>query len=138
MTEAAAVRLTRDIAYPSALVWKALTTPSIMAAWWAEGDIRPEVGHAFALDMGAFGRQSCEVIAVQPERLLAYIFGAGTLNTTVTWRLEPADGGTRLSLEHSGFDLDTEMGQQAYRGMAGGWPVVLDRLDAALANLSKQ
>ncbi|MGW4686617.1 SRPBCC family protein [Streptomyces sp. NPDC004244] len=119
--------------HPPAAVWRALTDPELHARWWAAGDVKPVVGHRFTLDMGAFGHQSCEVTEVDDERLLAYRFAEGTLDTTVTWTLRPEGTGTRLTLTHAGFDLDSPMGRQAYEGMGRGWPHVLERLDAALA-----
>jgi uncharacterized protein YndB with AHSA1/START domain len=73
---------------------------------------------------------------VEPERLLRYAFAIGTLDTTITWRLEPEGTGTRLILVHEGFNLDTPMGLQAFNGMKGGWPNVLARLDTALTDVS--
>lgn len=119
--------------HPPSAVWKALTDPEIHARWWAAGDVRPVVGHKFTLDMGAWGHQPCEVLAVEPERLLRYSFSPDALGTTVTWRLEPEGTGTRLFLEHAGFDLDSPMGRAAYEGMSQGWPSVLARITPALA-----
>jgi uncharacterized protein YndB with AHSA1/START domain len=82
--------------------------------------------------MGKWGKQPCEVIAVDPERLLSYSFAPGTLNTTITWRLEAEGKGTRLHLEHSGFDLDSPMAKMAFDGMSGGWPTVLARIEQAI------
>lgn len=45
------------------------------------------------------------VIAVEPERLLRYTWRNGPLDTVVTWRLVPEGKGTRVLLEHHGFDL---------------------------------
>jgi uncharacterized protein YndB with AHSA1/START domain len=132
MTEQAVVRLDHFIPHPPAEVWRALTDPELHARWWAAGDVRAEVGHRFALDMGGFGEQWCEVTEVDVGRLLQYTFAAGSLDTTVTWRLEPEGQGTRLFLEHAGFDLDSPLGKQAFEGMGNGWPRVLDRLDPAL------
>lgn len=111
----------------------ALTDPAIHAKWWAAGEIRALVGHRFTLDMGQWGLQPCEVLAVENERLLSYSFAAGTLDTTVTWQLVPEGDGTRLSLEHKGFDLDSPFGKTAFQGMSSGWPGVIDRLQGVLA-----
>lgn len=119
-------------AHPPAAVWKALTTPELHARWWAPGNVRPEIGHKFELDMRNWGKQACEVLAVEPERLIRYVFAAGVLDTTITWRLTPEGNGTRLTLRHEGFNLDTPMGRQALEGMKAGWPNVLDRMTAAL------
>ncbi|HUE16980.1 MAG TPA: SRPBCC domain-containing protein, partial [Planctomycetaceae bacterium] len=111
---------------------RALTDPSIHAKWWAAGDVRAVVGHRFTLDMGPWGQQPCEVVAVEPERLLSYKFAPGTLDTLLTWRLEPEKSGTRLSLEHAGFDLGSPLGKSAFEGMSAGWPKVLERLAPAI------
>lgn len=119
--------------HPPSAVWKALTDPNLVARWWAAGDIRAVVGHRFDLDMGQWGKQSCEVIAVQPERLLRFRFATTTLHTIITWEVIPEDGGTRLRLTHEGFNLDSPMGRQALEGMKPGWPKVLARLESVLS-----
>ncbi|MGW7285089.1 SRPBCC family protein [Streptomyces sp. NPDC054847] len=132
MTENNPITYEKFLPHPPAAVWKALTDPDLHARWWAAGDIKPVVGHRFTLDMGSFGSQPCEVTEADDQRLLAYRFAEGTLDTTITWTLQPEGEGTRLVLTHAGFDLDSPMGRQAYDGMGKGWPRVLDRLDAAL------
>lgn len=127
------IHLEKVYPHPVSAVWRALTDPALHAKWWAAGDVRPVVGHRFALDMGKFGKQPCEVVAVEHERLFSYKFATGTLDTTITWRLSPEGGGTRLSLSHEGFDLDSPLARAAYEGMKGGWPSVLERLAEALA-----
>ena len=126
------IRLDIALPHPPAAVWRALTDPELHAQWWAAGDVRAEVGHRFELDMGAFGRQPCTVTDVDPERLLRYRFAEGSLDTTITWTLVPEGDGTRLHLEHAGFDLDSPLGRQAFQGMGHGWPGVLARLEPAL------
>lgn len=130
--ESDTIRLARFLPHPPAAVWAALTDPELHARWWAAGDVKAVVGHRFTLDMGNFGSQPCEVTEAVPERLLAYRFAEGTLDTTITWRLEPEGTGTRLFLTHAGFDLDSPLGRQAFEGMGHGWPHVLDRLGALL------
>ncbi len=132
MTKPAVIQVEHLYAHPPSAVWRALTDPGLHARWWAAGDVRPIVGHQFQLDMGKWGRQSCEVVEVKPERLIRYRFAAGTLDTTITWQLVPEGSGTRLRLTHEGFDLDSPMGRMAFEGMKPGWPDVLDRLGAVL------
>lgn len=126
------IRLSQFINHSPAKVWLALTDPKIHAKWWAAGDVQAVVGHKFTLDMGPWGQQSCEVLAVEPERLLSYSFAPGTLDTTITWRLEAEGTGTRLLFEHSGFDLESPLGKMAFEGMGGGWPKILARIEAAI------
>lgn len=129
----ASIRVSEILPHPLARVWRALTEPTESARWWAAGDVRAVVGHRFTLDMGAWGQQPCEVLAVQPLRLLSYAFAPDTLHTAITWRLDAEDGGTRLTLEHAGFDLDDAAGLRAYEGLSKGWPGLLGRLGAFLA-----
>jgi len=133
MNEPGLIQLTQHIPYPPAKVWAALTDPTLHAKWWATGDVRAVVGHRFTLDMGQWGQQHCEVLSVEPKRLLSYSFAPDTLNTTITWRLEAEGKGTRLSLEHKGFDLESPMGKAAFHGMTDGWPSVLPRIENALS-----
>lgn len=133
MSEQNAIHLEQTYPQPPGAVWKALTDPGLHARWWAAGDVRAKVGHAFSLDMGQWGMQPCEVLAVEPERLFRYAFSKGMLNTEITWRLQAEEGGTRLWLEQSGFELDAPMGKQAMQGMAAGWPAILQRLGEVLA-----
>jgi uncharacterized protein YndB with AHSA1/START domain len=132
MTERGVIRLSQFINHPPEKVWKALTDPELHAKWWAAGDVKALVGHRFTLDMGPWGRQPCEVIAVEPGRLLSYGFAPGTLDTTITWRLEPENECTRLHLEQAGFDLDSPMGKMAFEGMRNGWPSVLERIGGVI------
>ncbi|MFI6549322.1 SRPBCC domain-containing protein [Streptomyces prunicolor] len=133
MTDPTVIRCDQFIAHPPAAVWRALTDPDLHARWWAAGDVRPIVGHRFTLDMGAWGQQACEVLTVEPEHLLRYSFAPGSLDTTVTWRLHLEGAGTRLVLEHAGFNLDSPLGKAALEGMGRGWPDVLQRIEPVLA-----
>ena len=132
MIQPGVIRLSQFIAHPPAKVWQALTDPKIHEKWWAAGDVRAVVGHQFTLDMGQWGQQPCEVIAVEPERLLSYSFAPGTLKTTITWRLEPENAGTRLHFEQAGFDLESPLGKLAFEGMGQGWPRILQRIAPAI------
>jgi len=132
MTENA-IRLERRFPRPCAAVWESLTTPELLARWWAPGDIAPVVGHRFTMDMGSWGHQQCEVLTVDPGTSIGFLFSEGMLDTTITWRLEPVDGGTVLHFEHAGFRVDTPMGKQAIEGMGNGWPGLLNRIDGVLA-----
>lgn len=136
--EQSTIQLTETMAYSPACIWKALTDPTLHAKWWAAGDVRAQQGHRFVLDMGPWGLQRCEVITVDAEQVFAFTFAIGTLDTIITWRLVPeAQGnGTQLSLEHTGFNVDTPQGKAAWEGMRKGWPQVLTRLKGVLATVS--
>jgi uncharacterized protein YndB with AHSA1/START domain len=116
------------LAHPPARVWRALTDPELLGTWLMRNDFRPVVGHRFNFHTDPVpgtdfdGVVRCEVLAVEPERLLRISWAGGSdLDTTVTWRLEPEGHGTRLFLDHDGFDPDRPAQQQAWRVMGGGW-----------------
>jgi uncharacterized protein YndB with AHSA1/START domain len=127
MTET--IRVDQFLPKPPSVVWRSLTEPELLARWWAAGDIAPVMGHRFTLDMGAWGRVPCTVTEVEPNERLSYTFGEGTMGWTLTWRLVAEGAGTRLFLEHAGFDLDDPTHANAYRNMSKGWAgTVLPRL----------
>lgn len=132
MREKGTIRIEHVYRQAPARVWRALTEPALVARWWAPGDIRAEVGHRFEMDMGAWGKQPCEVLTVDPERLFRYRFAEPTLDTVITWELAAEGGGTRLTLTHEGFDLDAPMGRRAFEGMRPGWPGILAKIAVTL------
>ncbi|WP_243859508.1 SRPBCC family protein [Amycolatopsis arida] len=60
-----------------------------------------------------------------------------SFSTTVTWNLQPEGRGTRMVLEHTGFDPDNPTHQLSRRIMNGGWRShVLRRLTRVLDDRS--
>lgn len=130
MKEPGVIRIEHVYKQSPQRVWRALTDPALVAKWWAAGDVRAEVGHRFDMDMGPWGMQPCEVLAVEPERLFRYRFAQPTLNTIITFELVPDGSGTRLTLTHEGFDLDNPLSRRAFEGMRPGWPGILAKIEA--------
>jgi uncharacterized protein YndB with AHSA1/START domain len=125
-------------------VWRALTDPKLLEAWLMPNDIRAEVGHRFNFRAqpvpGWDGTVQCEILEVVPEKKLVYAWRGGSqklegygheLDTVVTWKLFPTeDGGTRLQLEHSGFDPDSF----AFKAMGQGWRgKIAERISQAIS-----
>lgn len=130
----ATIRVDQFVAAPPAKVWRLLTEPALMRLWWAEGQVAAVVGHQFTLDMPGYGKQPCTVLEVNPPHLFVYTFTAAW---TLTWRLEAEGEGTRVFLEHSGFDLKDNRMAQAFERMGTGWrDVVLPRLAQTAAQSS--
>ena len=48
------------------------------------------------------------------------------LNTVVSWTLSDSEGGTRLQLRHSGFELPRN--DTAYVNLGKGWKVCMERV----------
>ncbi len=76
----------------------------------------------------------CRVLAIEPERTLAYSWesGNGPLRVTsvVTWMLTPTDTGTLLRMEQSGFRADQP---QNFQGARYGWQQFFAKLEQLLA-----
>lgn len=137
----------RDLKYerfykhPPERVWKALTDPKWLSAWYMDNDFQPVVGHTFtfrtvpAPDAGFDGVLYCEVILVDAPHQLAYTFIGGYMErkTTVKWTLIPVDGGTLLKLEHTGFTGLTDLAvssilDSGWQGFLPGIAIVLEKL----------
>ena len=123
-----AIRVDEFLPHPPARVWRALTDPDRLARWLMPNDFAPVVGHRFTFRTEPVpgtsfdGVVRCQVLDVLPERLLRISWASSNgLDTTVTWRLEPEGAGTRLFLDHEGFDPDRPEDQLARKIMDGGW-----------------
>lgn len=121
MTAPGVIEVDEFLPHPPSEVWDALTNRDRLAAWLMPNDFEAEVGRRFSLDTGSWGITECEVLEVQPQRLLRYTWRNGPLDTEVMWRLVPEGRGTRLLLEHRGFDLDQPAQRSAHDGMGQGW-----------------
>lgn len=133
MSDLKSITVDQFLPHPPAAVWRALTEPDLLEQWWAPSDIAPVVGRPFTITFPDWGVQRCTVTAVDEPRTLSYTFSEGILNSTITWSLEPEGAGTRLFLEHAGFDVDTPIGKTGFGGMSAGWPGVVARLGDVLA-----
>jgi uncharacterized protein YndB with AHSA1/START domain len=111
---------------PPTAVWRALTDPELHARWWAPGDVAEDLGHEFHLEMPGFGSIPCTVVESQPYERFVYTFNG---DWTLAWRLVAEGRGTRVLLEHTGFDLDDKRQRDACERMGPGWrDTVLPRL----------
>lgn len=141
-TDKRSVVVERELSHPPEKVWRALTQPHLIAEWLAKIDfdaapgfrftaqINPQPGKSFIFD--------CEVIAVEPNKLLTYAWnadgdGSGRgLRSTVTWQITATPGGTLLRMEQSGFEPDQPL---YYYGAQLGWPQFISNLEHLLARI---
>ncbi|MFI7670551.1 SRPBCC domain-containing protein [Nocardia sp. NPDC049526] len=136
------------LAHPPAKVWRALTEPELLARWFMPSDFQLEVGHRYTIDAkavpatGFSGAIAAEVLAFESERMLRVGWRDADPNAehgadwTITWTLEPEGKGTRLFLEHAGFDPDHPLQQKARTIMDAGWRShVMRRIDEVLRGL---
>jgi uncharacterized protein YndB with AHSA1/START domain len=107
---------------------RALTDPELLGRWLMPNDFKLERGHRFTFRttpmpaVGFDGVVRCRVLAMEDLRLLRLSWCGGRgLDSTLTWRLEPEGLGTRLFLEHTGFDPDNPIQRRAHERMGNGW-----------------
>ena len=129
----------RDLPHPPERIWRALTEPHLIADWLMNNDFVPAVGYHFSLRGEWGGVLSCEVLAIEPPRLLSYTWihahqdHAFALDSVVTFTLTPTDAGTHLRVEQNGFRLDQ---RKAFGGASQGWIVFIDKLSQVAARLA--
>jgi uncharacterized protein YndB with AHSA1/START domain len=114
-----------------AIVWEYLTTPELMAQWLMPTDFQPIVGFDFQFRTNPIpkfdfdGIVYCKVLEVVAHKKLSYSWKGGpgdgtiTMDSVVIWTLAEKDGGTDLSLEHSGFKVLTNL--PIFQSMEDGW-----------------
>ena len=148
MTKLADATATRSIvvervmAHPPEKIWRALTQGPLIEEWLMKNDFRPVVGHKFnfrAEPMPQWnGVVDGEVLIVEPNKRLSYGWNASGdkaengLKTIVTWTLTPADGGTHIRMEQSGFRPEDE---RFFQGANYGWQKMVAGLERVTAGL---
>lgn len=130
--ETRSVVVEREIPHPLEKIWRALTQPHLIEAWLMKSDFMPAVDHRFSFRTD-WGGIDCQVLVVEPSRMLSYSWVARGLESVVTWTLTPTATGTHLRMEQSGFRPDQE---QAFQGAKFGWRKFFTSLEQVLAQAS--
>lgn len=138
-SERKSIDVDQFLPHPPPKVWRALTDPDRLGRWLMPTDFQAVAGHRFTFRAtprpGFDGIVHCEVLDLEPERLMRWSWRGGSLDSTVTWRLAAEGRGTRLFLRHEGFDPDDPLQREALRIMGGGWRThILRRLEAELVS----
>jgi uncharacterized protein YndB with AHSA1/START domain len=132
-TETLTVVVERVFPHPAEKVWRALTENPLIAQWLMKNDFEPVVGRKFQFRFDPVpnwdGIIDCEVLAIEPLKQLSYTWGSFGLKTVVLWTLTPADGGTHVRMEQSGFSPEH---QAAYKGAQYGWQKFFGGLESVL------
>lgn len=141
MTDTRAIIVEDTLPHSPETVWKVLTTSDLISRWLMQNDFSPAPGARFTMrsrPMGDWdGTVHCTVTIFDPPRCLAYTWVGGSstpgaaapsLDSTVTWTLEPVANGTRLRMVHAGFrSPENDMG---FAAMSQGWGTVIKRIGA--------
>jgi len=123
----------RVFPHPPEKLWRALTESTLIAQWLLKNDFQPTPGHKFQFRADPVpnwnGIVDCEVLVVDPVKQLSYTWGSLGLGSVVLFTLTPAEGGTHLRMEQSGFRPDQ---QAAYQGANYGWQKFFGGLERVL------
>lgn len=123
------LRFTRPLAHPAEKVWRAITEPEHLAAWFPDGISGAwTVGATLTFGSPQVGTFTGEVLQVYPPRLLEYSWGTDVLR----FEIEPDGDRCTLTL----LDTIDELGKAARDG--AGWHVCLDALAARLDGVTWQ
>ncbi len=137
------VTIVRRIKAPPAKVWAAITQPKLMIQWWspdagptlsAEADVRPggRFSVVFRLLNGDEHNPTGIYQEVVPGQKLVFTWdlpGTPEPESLVTFRLEPFDGGTVLTLTHEHLP-----DEEARKSHEDGWNGLLDKLPVFLGD----
>lgn len=121
---------------PRAHVWRFLTEADKLALWFQLGEADLKPGGDYATLTNSYGKEGERVISgkvlemIPPERLV-HTFTHKMLNgveTKCVWELAEFEGGTKLTLTHSGWE---KVGEGAFAIAANhdsGWDEFFVRL----------
>jgi uncharacterized protein YndB with AHSA1/START domain len=129
------------------IIWEYLTDSELISQWLMKNDFKPVVGHKFSFNASPApsiefdGNVYCEVLEISAPKKLSYSwkFGPRTgetiIDSLVVWLLTPKNGGTELSLVHSGFTDPRQI--PAYDAMDAGWQAHINKIRDLIAKKEK-
>jgi uncharacterized protein YndB with AHSA1/START domain len=126
----------RVFPHPPEKLWRALTENPLIAQWMMKNDFEPVVGRKFQFHSEPVpnwdGVIDCEVLIVDHLKRLSYSWRTMGADFMVLWTLIPAEGGTQLRMEQSGFRPDQNA---AYNGAKYGWQNFIGKMESVVGGL---
>jgi uncharacterized protein YndB with AHSA1/START domain len=115
--------------------WAALTEPRRVAEWFTEATPLGAVGDAYRLDFGDGSVVVGVVRLLEPGRRFAHTWAWADVEpiqeTLVTWSVQPAGSGSRITLTHDGWAA-AGADEAARADHEGYWTGYLEDLAAIL------
>ncbi|WP_209593416.1 SRPBCC family protein [Jiella mangrovi] len=144
MTQASTLVLTRDVRRPRELVWRCLTQPECFKVWWRDNlEFEARPGGRFVEPwVDPSGRERvtrAEVTAFQPPEGFVMVWADEDweFDTVVSVSLTAIDNGTRVMIEHQGWEKVGEPDRATYLlDHHAGWQKHLGNLTAFAEDLA--
>ncbi len=108
-------------------VWNAISKAEEISTWFIKADFKAEKGYKYTFTSEP-NEKGCTTISGEVKEsspytlIYTWIVADTETETTVTWKLEPTENGTKLYLEHS--DISNYEGETAvamFESFNGGW-----------------
>lgn len=138
---------------PRSRVWKAISNAEEFGQWFGaklSGTMAPGARLKGPVTIKGYEHVTIDVTVerVEPERLLSFRWHPNAIDpkhdysseptTLVTFTLDDADGGTRLTVVENGFDaIPISRRAEAFRGNESGWAAQMVQIERYLATASK-
>lgn len=128
--------ITKEQFYPQPIndVWAAISEQDKISQWFIKCKFKAEPGFKYMLlsEEDSCEQVSGEVLKANPVHELVYtwiVAGTETV-TTVSWNLQEKDGGTLLTLQHSGIEgyPNEETAVKMFESFNGGWDKCYEHL----------
>jgi uncharacterized protein YndB with AHSA1/START domain len=145
MTDTTTIQKTVFFSASKEVVWAFLTEKDKMATWYhgPEADLasgQPYALHRIADDGARVKLVWGEVISMDQPNKLVTTFEIGPFegrNTTVTWTLDDAAGGTRLTMSHAGIaEAAAAAAPEMLLALDKGWDDHIAKLRTATSSSS--
>jgi uncharacterized protein YndB with AHSA1/START domain len=119
--------------HPIDKVWNAISLAEEISTWFIKADFKAEKGYEYTFtateDKGCL-EITGEIKESNPYTLVyTWIVANTDVETTVSWKLEPTENGTKLLLEHSGIsNYAGETATAMFESFSGGWANCVNQL----------
>lgn len=118
-------------------IWRAISVAEEISTWFIKADFKAEQGYQYLFT--ASEENGCvnitgEVKKSDPYTLsYTWVVDGTTAITTVTWKLESLENGTKLYLEHSGIsNYEGDTAVRMFESFNGGWDNCMNELSSYL------
>lgn len=115
-------------------IWKAVTTAEHFSKWFEAKVAITRLAPGGEFKFVEFENSlPGKIITVEPPELFQFEWTPEpgvAIYTLVTFRLEPVEGGTRVTMSEQGFEkLPEQYRKTRYEGNSEGWSIQVHRLD---------